>query len=99
MDDLRPNRAAKKAGMPASSVLFASTFHASIIFALLWAPLITPPALMPDDAVELTIERPTASSATMVQPVATAEPPVVSPPVQPPVPVTEPSAPQVEPAQ
>lgn len=89
MDDWGPNRAAKKAGMPASSVLLASTFHASIIFALLWAPLTKTPALVPDDAVELTIER---------QPVATAEPPVVSPPVQPPAPVPEPPAPQVEPA-
>jgi hypothetical protein len=67
--------------MPASSIVLASTFHASIIFALLWAPLITPPALVPDDAVELTIERQTASVATMVQP---------------PVPVPEPSAPQAE---
>jgi outer membrane biosynthesis protein TonB len=85
--------------MPASSVLLASTFHASIIFALLWAPLTKIPALVPDDAVELTIERQTASSATMVQPVATPEPPVVSPPIQPPAPVPEQSAPQVEPAQ
>jgi hypothetical protein len=85
--------------MPASSIVLASTFHASIIFALLWSPLTRTPALTPDDAVELTIERQTASSATMVQPVATAEPPVVRPPIQPPAPVLEPSAPQVEPAQ
>jgi hypothetical protein len=84
MDDWSPNRAAKKAGMPASSILLASTFHASIIFALLWVPLTKNPALVPDDAVELTIERQTASSATMIQP---------------PVPVPEPSAPPVEPAQ
>ena len=90
MDDWRPNRAAKKAAMPASSILLASTFHASIIFALLWLPLAKPPASVPDDAVELTIEP---------QPVAMAEPPVVSPPVQPPEPVPEPSAPQAEPAQ
>src|SRR5471032_2292153 len=89
MDDWRPNRAAKKAGMPASSIVLASTFHASIIFALLWLPLTRTPALVPDDAVELTIER---------QPVATAEPPVVSPPIQPPAPVPEQAAPQVEPA-
>ena len=75
--------------MPASSLFLASTFHASIIFALLWLPLTTTPALVPDDAVELTIERQTAS----------AEPPVVSPPAQPPVPVPEQLAPQVEPAQ
>src|SRR5471030_2943913 len=90
MDDWRPNRAAKKAAMPASSIVLASTFHASIIFALLWAPLTKPLALVPYDAVELTIER---------QPVATPEPPVVSPPVQPPAPVPEPSASRVEPAQ
>ena len=89
MDDGRPDRAAKKAAMPASPILLASTFHASIIFALLWAPLINPSAVPPDDAVELTIER---------QPVAMAEPPVVSPPVQPPAPVPEQPAPQVEPA-
>jgi hypothetical protein len=89
---------AKKAAMPASSIFFASTFHASIIFALLSGPLITPPALVPDDAVELTIERQTASSATVIQPVATPKPPVVSPPIQPPAPVPEQAAPQVEPA-
>jgi hypothetical protein len=87
MDDLRLDRAAKKAAMPASPVFLASTFHASIIFALLWVPLAKNPALVPEDAVELTIER---------QPVAMAEPPVVSPPVQPPASVAEQSAPQVE---
>jgi hypothetical protein len=89
MDDWRPDRAAKKAAMPASSLFLASTFHASIIFALLWLPLTRTPALVPDDAVQLTIER---------QPVAMAEPPVVSPPVEPPAPAPEPSAPKVEPA-
>ncbi len=89
MGDWRPDRAAKKAAIPASSILLATTFHASIVFALLWLPLTKPPALMPGDAVELTIER---------QAVATAEPPVVSPPIQPPAPVPEPSAPQAEPA-
>ena len=89
MDDRRPDRAAKKAAMPASPILLTSTFHASIIFALLWLPLTKTPALVPDDAVQLMIER---------QPAAMAEPPVVSPPVQPPAPVTAPSAPQVEPA-
>src|SRR5476651_1199239 len=77
MDDWRPDRAAKKAAMPASSLFLASTFHASIIFALLWLPLTRTPALVPDDAVQLTIER---------QPVAAVEPPVVSPPVEPPAP-------------
>jgi hypothetical protein len=83
MDDPKINRAPNNSGMPASSILLASTFHASIIFALLWVPLTKTPALVPDDAVELTIERQPASSATVIQP---------------PVPVPEPSAPQVEPA-
>jgi hypothetical protein len=87
MHDLRLDRAAKKSAMPASPVLLTSTFHASIIFALLWLPLAKGPAFMPEDAVQLTIE---------LQPVAAADPPVVSPPVQPPAPVPEPSAPKVE---
>jgi hypothetical protein len=90
MDDLRLDRAAKKATMPASPILLTSTFHASIIFALLWVPLTKPPASVPDDAIQITIEQ---------QPVAMAEPLVIRPPVQPPVPVPEPSAPQVEPVQ
>ncbi|HTR85192.1 MAG TPA: hypothetical protein VMI56_11995 [Reyranella sp.] len=84
MDDWRPIRAAKKAAIPASSILLATTFHASVIFALLWVPLTKPPAVVPDDAIELTIER---------SPVPTVEPPVVVPAVQPPVPVPEQPAP------
>ena len=99
MDDWRPDRAAKKAAVPASSLFLASTFHASIIFALLSVPLITPPASVPNDAVELTIERQTASAAPVVQPAAPPEPPVVSPPVQPPVTVPQQSASQVDSAQ
>jgi hypothetical protein len=67
--------------MPASSIVLASTFHASIIFALLWSPLTKPPALVPNDAVELTIERPTAPPATAIQA---------------PAPVPEQPAPQME---
>jgi hypothetical protein len=74
--------------MPASSIVLTSTVHASIVFALLWGPLSKTPALVPDDAVELTIEQ---------QAVATAEPPIVSPPIHPPAPVPELSAPQAEP--
>jgi hypothetical protein len=84
MDDPKTNRATNNSGMPASSILLASIFHASIIFALLWVPLTKTPVLVPDDAVELTIERQPASAATVIQP---------------PVPVPEPSAPQVESAQ
>jgi hypothetical protein len=99
MDDPKTNRATNHSGMPVSSLVLTTVFHVPIIFALLWSPLTTSTPLMPEDAVELTIERQTTSLASMIQPMAIPEPPVVSPPVQPPVSVPAPSTPQVEPAQ
>lgn len=54
---------------------------------------------MPEDAIELTIERQTTSLAAMIQSVAIPEPPVDSPPIQPALPVPRQPVPQVESAQ
>jgi len=69
------NRVPKDSGMPASSILLTTTFHASIVFALLWIPPLQSPISMPDDAVEVTVERPAASLAATIQPMAIPEPP------------------------
>ena len=61
MDDPTPNRAIKNSGMPVSSLVLSTVFHVSIIFALLWSPPTTSTPLMPEDAIELTIERQTTS--------------------------------------
>jgi hypothetical protein len=86
-------------GMPVSSLVLATVFHVSIIFALLWSPPTTSTPLMPEDAIELTIERQTTSLAAMIQSVAIPEPPVDSPPIQPALPVPRQPVPQVESAQ
>jgi hypothetical protein len=99
MDDPTLNRAIKNAGMPVSSLVLATVLHASIIFALLWSPSTTSTPLMPEDAIELTIERQTTSLAAMIQSVAIPEPPVDSPPIQPALPVPRQPVPQVESAQ
>ena len=44
----------------------SAVFHVSIIFALLWSPPTTSTPLMPEDAIELTIERQTTSLAAMI---------------------------------
>ena len=54
---------------------------------------------MPEDSIELTIERQTTSLAAMSQSVAIPEPPVDSPPIQPALPVPRQPVPQVESAQ
>jgi hypothetical protein len=77
-------RAIKGSGMPVSSLVLATVFHVSIIFALLWSPPTTSTSLMPEDAVELTIERQTTSLAAMIQS---------------PLPVPQQPIPQVESAQ
>jgi len=99
MDDPRPNRAANNSGMPVSSLVLATVFHVPIIFAFLWSPPTTSTPLMPEDAIELTIERQTTSVAAMIQPMAIPEPPVDSPPIQPAPPVPRQPVPQVESAQ
>jgi hypothetical protein len=99
MDDPTPNRAIKNSGMPVSCLVLATVFHVSIIFALLWSPPTTSTPLMPEDAIELTIERQTTSLAAMIQSVAIPEPPVDSPPIQPALPVPRQPVPQVESAQ
>ena len=99
MDDPTPNRAIKNSGMPVSSLVLATVLHVSIIFALLWSPSTTSTPLMPEDAIELTIERQTTSLAAMIQSVAIPEPPVDSPPIQPALPVPRQPVPQVESAQ
>jgi hypothetical protein len=86
-------------GMPVSSLVLATVFHVSIIFALLWSPPTTSTPLMPEHAIELTIERQTTSVAAMIQSVAIPEPPVDSPPIQPALPVPQQPVPQVESAQ
>ena len=86
-------------GMPVSSLVLATVFHVSIIFALLWSPPTTSTPLMPEDAIELTIERQTTSLAAMIQSVAIPEPPVDSPPIQPALPAPRQPVPQVESAQ
>ena len=86
-------------GMPVSSLVLATVFHVSIIFALLWSRPTTSTLLMPEDAIELTIERQTTSLAAMIQSVAIPEPPVDSPPIQPALPVPRQPVPQVESAQ
>jgi hypothetical protein len=55
--------------------------------------------LMPEDAIEVTIERQTTSLAAMIQSMAIPEPPVDSPPIQPALPVPPQPVPQVESAQ
>jgi hypothetical protein len=72
--------------MPVSSLVLTTVFHVPLIFALLWSPPTTSTPLMPEDAVELTIERPTTSLAAMT-------------PIQPPLPVPPQPVPQVESAQ
>jgi|SRR5580704_2963753 hypothetical protein len=99
MDDPTLNRAIKNSGMPVSSLVLATVLHVSIIFALLWSPSTTSTPLMPEDAIELTIERQTTSLAAMIQSVAIPEPPVDSPPIQPALPVPRQPVPQVESAQ
>ena len=99
MDDPTPNRAIKNSGMPVSSLVLSTVFHVSIIFALLWSPPTTSTPLMPEDAIEVTIERQTTSLAAMIQSVAIPEPPVDSPPIQPALPVPRQPVPQVESAQ
>jgi len=99
MDGPTPNRAIKNSGMPVSSLVVSTVFHVSIIFALLWSPPTTSTPLMPEDAIELTIERQTTSLAAMIQSVAIPEPPVDSPPIQPALPVPRQPVPQVESAQ
>ena len=86
-------------GMPVSSLVLATAFHVSIIFALLWSAPTTSTTLMPEDAIELTFERQTTSLAAMIQSVAIPEPPVDSPPIQPALPVPRQPVPQVESAQ
>ena len=100
MDGPTPSRAIKNSGMPVCSSLVLSTaFHVSIIFALLWSPPTTSTPLMPEDAIEVTIERQTTSLAAIIQSVAIPEPPVDSPPIQPALPVPRQPVPQVESAQ
>jgi hypothetical protein len=99
MDGPTPNRAIKNSGMPVSSLVLATVLHVSIIFALLWSPPTTSTPLMPEDAIEVTIERQTTSLAAMIQSVAIPEPPVDSPPIQPALPVPRQPVPQVESAQ
>ena len=99
MDDPILNRAIKNSGMPVSSLVLAAAFHVSIIFALLWSPPMTSIPLMPEDVIEVTIERQTTSLAAMTQSMAIPEPPVDSPPIQPALPVPPQPAPQVEAAR
>lgn len=99
MDGPTPNRAIKNSGMPVSSLVLSTVFHVSIIFALLWSLPTTSTPLMPEDAIEVTIERQTTSLAAMIQSVAIPEPPVDSPPIQPALPVPRQPAPQVESTQ
>lgn len=96
MDDPTPNRAIKNSGMPASSVVLATAFHGSIILALLWSPPTTSTLLMPEDAIEVTIERQTTPLATMIHSVAIPEPPADSPPIQLALSVPQQPIPQVE---
>jgi len=84
--------------MPVSSLVLTTVFHVPIIFAFLWSPPTTSTPLIPEDAVELTIERQTTSLAAM-KPMAIPEPPVDSPPIQPALPVPRQPVPQVESAQ
>src|SRR5262245_55387972 len=99
MDGPTPSRAIKNSGMPVSSLVLSIVFHVSIIFALIWSPPTTSTPLMPEDAIEVTIERQTASSAAMIQSMAIPEPPVDSPPIQPDLPAPPQPVPQVEAAQ
>jgi hypothetical protein len=97
MDDPKTNRATNNLGIPVSSLVLTTVFHVPIIvFAFLWSPPTTDTPLMPEDAVELTIERQTTSLAAMIQPMAIPEPPVDSPPIQPAPPVPRQPVPQVE---
>jgi hypothetical protein len=97
MDDPKTNRATNNSGIPVSSLVLTTVFHVPIIvFAFLWSPPTTDTPLMPEDAVELTIERQTTSLAAMIQPMAIPEPPVDSPPIQPAPPVPRQPVPQVE---
>jgi hypothetical protein len=99
MDGPTPDRAIKNSGMPVSSLVLSTVFHVSIIFALLWSLPTTSTPLMPEDAIEVTIERQTTSLAAMIQSVAIPEPPVDSPPIQPALPVPRQPVPEVESAQ
>lgn len=99
MDDPKPDRAANNSGMPVSSLVLTTVFHVPIIFALLWSPPPTSTPLMPEDAVDLTIERQTTSLAALSPSMAIPEPPVDSPPSQPPLPVPRQPVPQVDSAQ
>jgi hypothetical protein len=96
MDDPTLDRAIKNPGMPVSSLVLAAAFHVSIIFALLWFPSMPSTPLMPEDAIELTIERQTPSLAAITQSMAIPEPPVDNPPIQPALPVPPQPVPQVE---
>ena len=51
---------------PSLALVLATVFHVSIIFALLWSPPTTSTPLMPEDAIEVTIERQTTSLAAMI---------------------------------
>lgn len=99
MDGPTPNRAIRNSGMPVSSFVLSTVFHVSIIFALLWSLPTTSTPLMPNDAIEVTIELRTATLAAMIQSVAIPEPPVDSPPIQPALPVPQQSVSQVDSAQ
>jgi hypothetical protein len=99
MDGPTPNRAVKNSGMPVSSLVLSTVFHVSIIFALLWSLPTTSTPFMPEDAVEVTIERQTISLAAMIQSVAIPEPPVDSPAIQPALSVPQQPVPQVDSAQ
>ena len=77
MDDPPLNPAIQNSGMPVSSLVLSTVFHVPIIFALLWSPPTTSTPLMPEDAIELTIERQTTSLAATIQP----PPPVPRQPV------------------
>ncbi len=83
MDDPKTNPATNNSGMPVSSLVLTTVIHVPIIFALLWSPPTTSTPLMPEDTVELTIERQTASLAAMT-------------PIQPALPVPQQPVPQVE---
>jgi hypothetical protein len=99
MDDPTLNRAVKNPGMPVSSLVLAAAFHVSILFALLWSPPTTSTPLIPEDAIDVTIERRTTSLAALSPSMAIPEPPVDRPPIEPAPPVPPQPVPQVEPAQ
>jgi hypothetical protein len=84
LDDPTLSRAIENSGMPASSLVLTTVFHASIIFVLLWSPPTTSTPLMPEDVIEVTIERQTPSVAAVIQP---------------PAPVPQQPVPQMEPPQ